>query len=213
MDKVSIIGLSEPMLTMVLDNFESNSFYPEIFIFNNLKRKNLIPFVNHKFKINITETINAEIFNLPAIIGVNKPNNKKQIIASFKKYNMEFMNLINGTSFLSSTVLLGHGIVINSLSSIAAFTKISNFVTINRNISIGHHSEIGKYSTINPGANIAGFVKIGEGVLIGMGVNIIENITIGSNSIIGAGSVVTKNIPENVVAYGNPCKVISHHEI
>lgn len=37
---------------------------------------------------------------------------------------------------------------------------------------------------------------------------IVPGVTIGENTVIGAGSVVTKNIPANVVAYGNPCKVI-----
>jgi len=41
-----------------------------------------------------------------------------------------------------------------------------------------------------------------------MGCNIINEVKIGNNSIIGAGSVVTKDIPDNVVAYGNPCKII-----
>ena len=37
---------------------------------------------------------------------------------------------------------------------------------------------------------------------------IINGITVGKNTIIGAGSVVTKNIPDNVIAYGNPCKIV-----
>jgi len=37
---------------------------------------------------------------------------------------------------------------------------------------------------------------------------ILPGVTIGKNSVIGAGSVVTKNIPENVVAVGNPCRVL-----
>jgi acetyltransferase-like isoleucine patch superfamily enzyme len=41
-----------------------------------------------------------------------------------------------------------------------------------------------------------------------MGTNIIDGIEIGSNTIIGAGSLVVKDIPSNVVAYGNPCRVI-----
>ena len=49
---------------------------------------------------------------------------------------------------------------------------------------------------------------IGEGTTIGMGVNIIDGISIGSNTIIGEGSVVTRHIPDNVIAYGSPCKVI-----
>nr|WP_144507452.1 sugar O-acetyltransferase [Bacillus mycoides] len=51
-------------------------------------------------------------------------------------------------------------------------------------------------------------VVIEDGVWIGGGSIITPGVTIGSNSVIGAGSVVTKNIPANVVAVGNPCKVI-----
>lgn len=43
---------------------------------------------------------------------------------------------------------------------------------------------------------------------IGSGVQIMPGITIGDNSVVGAGSVVTKNIPSNVVAVGNPCRVL-----
>ncbi|PIP13112.1 MAG: N-acetyltransferase [bacterium (Candidatus Stahlbacteria) CG23_combo_of_CG06-09_8_20_14_all_34_7] len=49
---------------------------------------------------------------------------------------------------------------------------------------------------------------IKKGASIGTNSVILSNITIGKNSIIGAGSVVTKNIPENVIAVGNPCKII-----
>lgn len=51
-------------------------------------------------------------------------------------------------------------------------------------------------------------VTIGENVWIGGHCTILPGITIGKNFVIGAGSVVTKDIPENVVAVGNPCKVI-----
>lgn len=51
-------------------------------------------------------------------------------------------------------------------------------------------------------------VKIGNNVWVGMDVTIMPGVEIGDNSIIGAGSIVTKDIPANVVAAGNPCKVI-----
>lgn len=51
-------------------------------------------------------------------------------------------------------------------------------------------------------------VHIGKNCWLGAGVIVLPGITIGDNSVIGAGSVVTKNIPENVVAVGNPCKVL-----
>ena len=51
-------------------------------------------------------------------------------------------------------------------------------------------------------------VFIGTNVFIGNNVKILKGVTIGNNSVIGNASVVTKSIPENVVAAGNPCRVI-----
>ncbi len=51
-------------------------------------------------------------------------------------------------------------------------------------------------------------IRIGNNVWLGGGVVVLPGVTIGDNSVIGAGSVVAKDIPENVVAVGNPCKII-----
>ena len=51
-------------------------------------------------------------------------------------------------------------------------------------------------------------IHIGRNCWLGAGVIVLPGVTIGDNSVIGAGSVVTKDIPANVVAYGNPCKVV-----
>lgn len=51
-------------------------------------------------------------------------------------------------------------------------------------------------------------VHIGKNVWIGAGAIVMPGITIGDNSVIGAGSVVTRDIPPNVVAFGNPCRVM-----
>ena len=51
-------------------------------------------------------------------------------------------------------------------------------------------------------------VRIGDDVWIGANVVILPGVTVGKNSVIGAGSVVTRDIPENVVALGNPCRIL-----
>lgn len=51
-------------------------------------------------------------------------------------------------------------------------------------------------------------VHIGKNCWLGAGVIVLPGVTIGDNTVIGAGSIVTKDIPSNVVAVGNPCKVL-----
>lgn len=87
-------------------------------------------------------------------------------------------------------------------------------------VRIGHHvlfaPNVQLYTAYHPldpatrasGLEMASPVTIGDNVWIGGGSIINPGVTIGSNTTIGAGSVVTRNIPDNVVAVGNPCRVI-----
>jgi acetyltransferase-like isoleucine patch superfamily enzyme len=58
------------------------------------------------------------------------------------------------------------------------------------------------------GLEIARPIMVGNDVWIGANVSVLPGVTIGDNTIIGAGSVVNKDIPSNVIAVGNPCKVM-----
>ncbi|RFM26153.1 sugar O-acetyltransferase [Deminuibacter soli] len=87
-------------------------------------------------------------------------------------------------------------------------------VTIGNNVQMGPAVQI--YAAFHPlvaaerikGPELAGPITIGDNVWIGGGAIICPNVTIGSNTTIGAGSVVTRDIPANVFAAGNPCRVI-----
>ena len=66
--------------------------------------------------------------------------------------------------------------------------------------------------TRNRGLEFAYPITVGNNVWIGGNVTVLPGVTIGSGSVIGAGSVVVHDIPPNVVAVGNPCKVIREIE-
>ncbi|WP_027381663.1 sugar O-acetyltransferase [Chryseobacterium daeguense] len=62
----------------------------------------------------------------------------------------------------------------------------------------------------NEGLEYAHPVKVGDNVWFGGNVVVLPGVTIGNNTVIGAGSIVTKDIPDNTVAVGNPCKVVKN---
>ena len=64
------------------------------------------------------------------------------------------------------------------------------------------------YQTRNKGLEYAKPIKVGNNVWIGGNVTVLPGVSIGDNVVIGAGSVVTKDISSNVIAVGNPCKII-----
>lgn len=205
---ITILGFSEATLTMIFDILESNNHFPKINIINNLSQLPNKTFINPNFEINFFKEV-QENYHSNFVIGVTQKNTKINLLNNFQQINLnQFINLISKNSDISSTVKIGVGNIINTMVCIAGQSSIGNYVFINRNVSIGHHTTIGDYTTINPGTNIAGNVTIGNSCQIGIGVNVFDGIKIGNNSIIGGGSLVTKDIPDNVLAYGNPCKII-----
>ena len=203
-----ILGKGDNIITMILDNLYShNTRQPEIHIYNNLNLPILNTFEHDRFNIEVLDNINMDDYDLMTL-GVYQPLHKRKIVDTLNPDINKFMSIIHDGLDISYMSKLGRGLLINSKVSIAAHTTIGDFVSINRHVSIGHHTNIGNYCSINPGTNIAGNVIIGEGTTIGMGTNILHTVKIGKNSIIGAGSVVTKDIPDNVIAYGSPCKII-----
>lgn len=90
--------------------------------------------------------------------------------------------------------------------SIWCFEKI----TIGNNVRVGANVIImdGDAHQDDPRAGKNAPILIEDNVWIGANVIVLKGVTIGSNSVIGAGSVVTKDIPSNVVAAGNPCRII-----
>ena len=89
---------------------------------------------------------------------------------------------------------------------------VGDYVMIGPNVTIATASHPLETDLRRQGLQSNKDVHIEENVWIGAGAIILPGVTIGKNSVIGAGSVVTKDIPENVVAVGNPCRVIRKNE-
>ena len=99
------------------------------------------------------------------------------------------------------------GLKIGNKTDIGAFTYINAKygVVIEDFVQIGSHCSLYSVSTID---NKQGKIVLRENCKIGSHSTIMPNVTIGKNSIIGAHSLVLFDIPDNVVAFGVPAKVV-----
>lgn len=85
-------------------------------------------------------------------------------------------------------------------------TVIGKGTKIDHYCHIGHNVKIGKNCIITACVVIAGSVTIGDNVYIGINSSIRDYIHIGNNVTIGMGSVVVRDVPDNMIVYGNPAK-------
>jgi len=218
MKKIDILGHGNVPLSIILDIifflFGNNS---AIRIIKNIEVNDNTPFKIDELPYTVISSCKWRPASLNMIImGVMKTGNKRTVYDYFfREHNIDFKrysNLIHPNTSIAKTTILGNGIHCSAGVVTGPYSEICDLVTINRNVSIGHHTKISNFCSLNPGSNIAGFCDIGEGATIGMGANIIDGITIGNNTVIGAGSLVTKDIPENVIAYGIPVKVVRENK-
>jgi len=91
-------------------------------------------------------------------------------------------------------------------------TTIKSHAWINHVSHVGHDAIIGERTVLGNGVIVLGKVTIGSDSYIAAGSIIRPRVKIGSRTMIGMGSVVTKDIPDGVIAYGNPCRVVRPNE-
>ena len=87
-------------------------------------------------------------------------------------------------------------------------TYIGKNVKLAQYCNIGHDSIIQEGARLSAGVRVGGYAEIGKRTVVGMGAVIRNRVKVGICSVIGQGSNVIKDIPDNVIAYGNPCRVM-----
>lgn len=137
---------------------------------------------------------------------------RKKVYEFLSSNGWEAVNVIHPNAVVSKTATIGRGVLIEAGCLITPSPTIGNNVVVNTGSQVNHDNIVEDNVYIASGVLLSGGVTIGNNTLLDDGVIITLGRKIGINSIIGAGSIVTKDIPDNVVAYGSPCKVIKNNE-
>lgn len=144
------------------------------------------------------------------IIAIGNCSARHELSRFAMDLGFRMITAIHPTAIVDESVIIGPGSMVIAGAILNPGVTIGSNVIINTGSKIDHGCNIGDSSHICPGVNLAGNVIVGSKTWIGIGSTVIENKNIGSNSVIGAGSVVVTDIPDNVLAYGVPAKIIKH---
>lgn len=132
----------------------------------------------------------------------------KNLVPSFV-----FINAIHPSVIIGENVEIGNGVVMMAGCIINPKAKIGHFTFFATGAQVEHDCNIGDYASISAGSITGGYVTLGKYSSITLGVTVLDRIDIGENTVVGSGSLVLNSLPDNVLAYGNPCKIIRKREI
>jgi len=127
--------------------------------------------------------------------------------------NFNFVNAIHPSVIIGKNVSIGIGIVAMAGVFFNPNSVLGNFTFFATGCQIEHDCVLSDFSSVSAGSVMGGFVKIGKFSAITLGVTILDRVDIGENVVVGSGSLVTKSIPDNVLVYGSPAKIIRERSV
>lgn len=144
--------------------------------------------------------------NLAIAFGNNQCRlNKANVV---REAGFELPCIIDPSAIVAQSVSVGDGAVIAPNAVVNADVNLFQCVIINSGSVVEHDCQILDGAHIAPGVTLAGHVSVGRCTLIGAGSTVRDRVSIGKSSVIGIASAVVGDIPDNVVAYGVPARVI-----
>lgn len=213
MEKIILIG-SGQHCGVVLYNIKCQGKYSVACIAEIDKNKagNIIegvvvePFEN--FDVDSMRVLEKKYETNKFFISFGSMKYRKKVFEFLIQHGWQSVNIIHPDAVVSPTAKLGSGILIEAGCLVTPSPTIGDNVVVNTGSQVNHDNVVESHVYIASGVILSGGVTIGENTLLDDGVIVTLGTKVGKNSLIGAGAVVTKDIPDNVVAYGAPCKVI-----
>ncbi|HEX7832717.1 MAG TPA: acetyltransferase [Thermoanaerobaculia bacterium] len=109
---------------------------------------------------------------------------------------------------IATSAAIGAGSMISAGAIVTPRATIGRGVLLNTKASVDHDSVVGDFAHVSAGATVGAKCVIGAEAMIGLGASVSSGCRVGARSVIGAGAVVVRDIPDDVVAYGVPARVM-----
>lgn len=157
------------------------------------------------------EDARKRLSGLEVVMGIGEPAIREEKFYLLKEDGITTPSLIHPDVHIPETTCVGQGSVIQYGCFISCNVSIGDYVYIQPHCNIGHDDKLADGCMISGFGNIAGNVSIGRFTYLGLSVAVKEGVSIGGNTIIGMGSVVYKDVPDEMVALGNPARPMARN--
>ena len=133
---------------------------------------------------------------------------RRRLYEMVRKCGMKTPPIIDPSAIIAADAVIKEGCFVGKRAVINTGSVVEECCIINTGAVIEHDCSIRKFAHVSPGTVLCGQVTVGEDSHVGAGSVVRQGIKIGNKVLIGVGSVVVKDIPDEVTAYGNPCRVV-----
>jgi sugar O-acyltransferase (sialic acid O-acetyltransferase NeuD family) len=198
-------GLGKEIFDVASRQNEKSKKWESIFFIDDFKENDTLFYLSKVFTLPYV-IANHSVENVEVVIAIGEPIVRIRIKEKLKQINIKLGSVIDPSAIISPTATLCDGVIVTSDCIIASSAYVGENVVINVKSIVGHDIIIYNDVVISSMVNIGGACKIGAGTYLGMGCLIKEGLEIGEEVIIGMSSAVHHNIPNRMIALGNPAR-------
>lgn len=168
--------------------------------------------INNVPVISYNEAISSYGKHLEITVGVGEPSVREIVFERLRRDQIPVVTLIHPNVGIPKTTSIGEGVTIQTGCFISCNTVIEDDVFIQPNVNVGHDNILKKGCIISGLVNLAGHVTVGQNTYIGISTAVKQGVSIGDYCIIGMCSAVYSNIPNEMIAMGNPARPMKKNE-
>lgn len=142
------------------------------------------------------------------IFGFASSPARRRRHAAASELGFELATAIHPQAIVSAGASIGAGAIVKAGAIVEPGAVIGSNAVVGSAVLVAHEAVVGAAARVCAGTIVGGRTTVGEGTWLGIGVSLKDRVRVGAWSLIGVGAVVVEDIPDGVVAFGVPARIV-----
>lgn len=143
-----------------------------------------------------------------AVLAIGNNVVRRKLATAWKDVPIQWAKVIHPSAVVMPSASVAPGAVIFANAVVNTRASVGEHVVVNTGAIVEHDCILERFASVSPGVCMAGRVQVGEGAFLSTGATLCPRVRVGAGTVVGAGAVVVTDLPEGVLAYGVPARVV-----